>query len=278
MNTTIETITPQIAASYLAHNIQNNRNIKRDYVEMMARDMAAGAFHLTHQGIAFDENGNLIDGQHRLNAVLASNTPVRMMVTRGLATGTIEAVDKGARRSVHDTLIITSNGSDERSRALRHRDVINAITQMTRLNAAKSKVSPREVCLIFERYEDSCCALMRSCTKGLGKKNGSEMAACLSALINGVPEESVGKFMQVFREANISGCDQYNVQVVLSWRHYIDNLKAKHLRLNDEMLYKTTKLVLWHFVNNTRVSKITEAKENKYDVSDEVKAMISRRF
>ena len=39
----------------------------------------------THQGIAFDENGVLQDGQHRLCAIVSANKPVDMMVTSGLS-------------------------------------------------------------------------------------------------------------------------------------------------------------------------------------------------
>lgn len=274
----IETITPQVAAEYLSHNIHNNRNVRRDYVEMIARDISTGAFRCTHQGIAFDDDGNLIDGQHRLQAILLANNPVRMVVARGLATDMVNSIDKGAQRSLHDTMVITCTGDDERSKALRHREVLNALAMMARLNVhGMRKISAREAMVMFDTYEDACLALYRSCTKGMGRKNGIQMAACLAALIHGVPEETVRKFSQVFRDANIAECEQYNVQIVLSWRHYLDNLRAKHMRLNEDATYKTMQFVLWNFANNTRLAKTGIVDVEKYPVREEMTALLRRR-
>jgi hypothetical protein len=72
-------VTPQLAAEWLEQN-ENNRPITWNYVAQLARDIKAGRFPCTHQGIAFDTNGKLIDGQHRLWAILEADTPVRIRV------------------------------------------------------------------------------------------------------------------------------------------------------------------------------------------------------
>ena len=276
--TQIETITPQIAAEYLTHNVANNRTLRRELVEMLACDMANGAFKCTHQGIAFDDKGNLIDGQHRLNAVLLAQVPVQMMVTRGLQTDAINIIDKGAARSLHDTMAITFSGSDEKSCALRHRDVLNAISHLITLNFSnRRKVSQRDVLTFFEENEDACMYLYRSCRNGSGKKSSAQMAACLCALMHGVLPETIYKFNQVFRDANITGCSQYNVQIVLSWRHYLDNLKAKHMSLNKYAAFYTMQFVLWHFANNTRLQKTAPVSEEKYSVREEITRLLARR-
>ena len=57
-------ITPSLAASWLDKN-EHNRPVNWNYVAQLARDMKTGRFTCTHQGIAFDTQGHLIDGQHR---------------------------------------------------------------------------------------------------------------------------------------------------------------------------------------------------------------------
>lgn len=47
---------------------------------MYARDMQDGNWQLTHQGILLGKNGIVIDGQHRLHAVVLSGCSVQMMV------------------------------------------------------------------------------------------------------------------------------------------------------------------------------------------------------
>lgn len=81
MKTQVKEITPQWAKQVLeTRNIQN-RNISERVVDKYANDMLAGNWCLTHQGIAFDVNGDLLDGQHRLAAIVKANVPVKMLVT-----------------------------------------------------------------------------------------------------------------------------------------------------------------------------------------------------
>ncbi len=77
--------------------------------------MRKGHWAVTHQGIAFDTNGNLIDGQHRLEAIRISGVSVKIMVTtgvpevassNGLSVFSMDAVDRGKLRSVGDQLVL----------------------------------------------------------------------------------------------------------------------------------------------------------------------------
>lgn len=87
-----EDVTPEKAQEYLSRNA-SGRPITSSTVSMYARDMTAGCWHVTHQGIAFDEDGYLIDGQHRLSAVVLSGKTVRYLVTRGLSRDVFPSLD-----------------------------------------------------------------------------------------------------------------------------------------------------------------------------------------
>ena len=81
--TEVVTITPDMAREWLKMNIPNNRPLNRVRVRQYAADMRAGAWVLTHQGIAFSNRG-LEDGQNRLAAIIEAGVPVTMNVTRGM--------------------------------------------------------------------------------------------------------------------------------------------------------------------------------------------------
>lgn len=113
MKTQIKTITPEWAAQVLDTRNPNNRKMSERFVERLVRDIKANGWILTHQGIAFDENGDLIDGQHRLEAIRRANKSVSMPVTTGLpasqrANGimlkTFECIDSGRARGVGQML------------------------------------------------------------------------------------------------------------------------------------------------------------------------------
>ncbi len=105
-------IDPALARAWLQNNFRN-RPISDDVVDAFARDMRNGVWVATHQGVAFNDRDELIDGQHRLHAIVKSDCTVRMMVTFGLPAQiegsqmtTMDAVDRGRTRSVADQLRI----------------------------------------------------------------------------------------------------------------------------------------------------------------------------
>lgn len=111
-------ITPAKAKTWLENNFRN-RPLSEDVVHAYARDMINEVWIETHQGLAFNDKDELIDGQHRLHAIVLSGVTVRMMVTFGLPSAiagkemtTMDAVDRGRTRSVADQLKIQHGFKD----------------------------------------------------------------------------------------------------------------------------------------------------------------------
>lgn len=113
MKTQIKTITPKQAAQILETRNPKNRKMSEKFVSKLARDIRAGAFITTHQGIAFDVNGDLLDGQHRLAACVEAGVPITVPVSTGLdaahklngaTINTFEVIDGGRARGVGQML------------------------------------------------------------------------------------------------------------------------------------------------------------------------------
>ena len=103
LQVTIETITPQIAETYLATN-DNVRKVTWGVVAKYAEDMKNGRWKLSSETIAFDEHGCLKDGQHRLHACVKSGCSFQTLVVRGLEAGADSVIDIGKLRSASDQL------------------------------------------------------------------------------------------------------------------------------------------------------------------------------
>lgn len=101
-NSTVQLVTPGMAAAWLLKRDSNQRALSQATVDSYVRDMQDGAWSLTHQGIAFNREGLLIDGQHRLAAIVASGVPVSMLVTFGVDGDFSAPIDQGRGRSVND--------------------------------------------------------------------------------------------------------------------------------------------------------------------------------
>lgn len=99
-------ITPAMATKMLEGNT-HNRGVRDSVVGRYARDMKARNWQLTHESIAFDHHGVLVDGQHRLWAVIESDTPTRFMVARDVDMGTQAVIDGALPRTMVDIMKLT---------------------------------------------------------------------------------------------------------------------------------------------------------------------------
>ncbi|WP_141698345.1 hypothetical protein [Streptomyces lushanensis] len=99
-------VTPELADTFLSR-ASVNRRLNMGHVKALTETILRGEWKLTHQGIAFDKTGALLDGQHRLQAIIEANTPVEMIVFEGLPKDVFPVLDTGKRRSAADTLLST---------------------------------------------------------------------------------------------------------------------------------------------------------------------------
>lgn len=106
MRTELVKVTPDMARNMLASN-PVNRRISERAVSDLSKAILNNDWQITHQGIAFYEDGSLADGQHRLTAVIKANVPVHMMITKGLAKDAAMSIDSGRRRSLIDGVKIS---------------------------------------------------------------------------------------------------------------------------------------------------------------------------
>lgn len=97
-------ITPEAAAEMLSRLPARQRTLKPERVATYARLMRAGQWRFSHEAIMFDTNGRLIEGQHRLRAVVASGVTVELMVTVGAPPDSFAVIDQGLNRSAEQFL------------------------------------------------------------------------------------------------------------------------------------------------------------------------------
>lgn len=100
----VEEITPKQAEAMLRRNIVN-RPVRESKVKQYSRDMLNGRWNEGDGStIKFNEDGELIDGQHRLTAVLKSGVVLKWEVRRGISKKAQRTMDTGAPRTPADTL------------------------------------------------------------------------------------------------------------------------------------------------------------------------------
>ena len=96
-------VTPEVADNYLKFNT-NNRKDKDKHVKFLANQMKSGDFLENGESIVFDKNGDLLDGQHRLKAIVKSGLSFNIPIVRGAKPLTMATYDTGKNRSAADIL------------------------------------------------------------------------------------------------------------------------------------------------------------------------------
>ena len=99
------TITPEMAAEMLIYNT-DNRPVSSGAVKHYAEQMKAGEWRETFAPIQFSDKGRLIDGQHRLQAIVDSGCAIVAWVAFGARDETFAFIDIGKKRTAGDIFAI----------------------------------------------------------------------------------------------------------------------------------------------------------------------------
>jgi len=128
MKTEVRDITPAIATEMLKRN-QRNRNVSESHVKFLSNEMKNGNWMFDGQPIRFAEGGRLLDGQHRLSAIIDSSTTQELLIITGINPDTFKVMDTGKNRNASDVFSIEGI------------DYANAVSATTRIiyNISKGK-------------------------------------------------------------------------------------------------------------------------------------------
>lgn len=266
MRSTEEWIGREKALKYLERNV-SNRPLRRMRVEMYAEQMLRGLWKMTHEAIVFDEDGNLLDGQHRLNAVVLSGTEQQFFVIRGAKRDTFDVIDGGAKRSPQDRLnqaglpFASIAGPGLRMFRLYYRAPELRWSQMGTGSSSKLLVTDQELLeSAFEVGDDlmeEAGRIAHKCSSREVKMNASASFAAFLLLREVDPK---GTLVTPFFEGIISGVDlreddprltlrrwaartangvrgrgQFNlVCLIKAWNAYVEGRKLRQLTWKDK--------------------------------------------
>jgi hypothetical protein len=102
---TLEVIDPETAEAWLGRNTRN-RPMRSRKVATLAAAIGRGEWVVNGDMIRFDVAGVLIDGQHRLQAIVEAGVAVQSYVMRNAPHEVQATLDTGARRNYGDILTL----------------------------------------------------------------------------------------------------------------------------------------------------------------------------
>ena len=96
-------VTPEVAKRYLETNIEKNRKINKNTLRRYCKDIVDGNWcESTGETIKITENGVLVDGQHRLMAIIETGIPHYFDFVFGVSDYAFKYIDTGKPRGAHD--------------------------------------------------------------------------------------------------------------------------------------------------------------------------------
>ncbi len=182
MKNSVELVTPDMAREMLQSNTENRR-VRVAWVENLASQIERGEWMITHQGIAFDETGRLVDGQHRLMAIVMADRAVSVLVTRGLVEGSYKYIDGGRARLFSDRITLVNDRHDN--------EIINGLVRAY-LESAKQQHARITVTAIEDAFLHF--------TSGF-----QAVAVRFRTKVRGITRKDVGAALSIF-------CDKFPVQ------------------------------------------------------------------
>lgn len=249
METKVVTVTPELAREWLEKNMERNRPVMKGTVHGYARLMKAGGWNLTHQGIAFDEDGKLMDGQHRLHAVVEANVPVQMNVTYNVrhTPGEAFTIDMGRKRT-YANITMMSGIDDPVFKTMGM--YVNAYIRW-KLPGGR-KADPAEILAYIERHYDDIKSIFYAIapnTHPHGRGTSSRIpaivgASMLAAKYRGESDDALYKFCQIYKTNDVSGCENFNPKHALNLRDYVRDHKY------SAELYDRCESSIWAFAHN----------------------------
>jgi hypothetical protein len=248
----VEVITPILAAQYLLLNHVCNRKIHNSVVKSISMQMQKGEWSTTHQGIAFDTDGRLIDGQHRLSAVVDSGVTIEMMVTRGLKDAS--CIDIGARRTVND--LIAMKGE---RRTLVYTSILHGMFAFTPKN--RQGITPLRWIELEQIHRVSLMYMEEIYNSHRGKRVflGSSLGPGVRALYR-YPSTNVAKFYEILATGIISSTQQMAPAALRTWL-------TSNTNLAKEQVYRKTETALEAFLAGRQLTKIYMASKELFPLN-----------
>lgn len=252
--TTYESISPSVAEMYLQKNVIN-RPISPTLIRKYAVDMQAGRWRTTHQGIAFDMDGLLRDGQHRLKAIIISGKTVVMAVTRNMSEAACSAIDNGRARTFTD---------NESFKGIRlPREYSPTLTGLLLGEGAKTTQLSHTALAEIAQKHDAAIRFAIGCFDGecpKGIRVGPVMGVVARAYY-GKPHERLRQFGQVMSSGIPNGPEDYAAIRLRNWR-----LESRAGRAE---IYRKTERALLAFVERQQLTKLYDAPEELFPLPKE---------
>ena len=266
MKTRIELVTPKLAEKLLSKNCIN-RPVKKLTVDFYADIIKKGQWELNGESIKISKEGILLDGQHRLMAIVKSGIPIRTVIVEGLDSSTFDTIDQGVSRTTSDLFNVQgiSNATTMSSILCRYNMISNNTSYgLTSGSYKRLNLTKRDYNNEYKKNEflwDEICRNSKQYYRKMKLLSKSEIGGYMGALIINKghdPEKVYNFFKQLFYEINPEN-DTINALKEILINNAISKFKFKAVYKHN-LIAKT-----WnYYISDKSVKKLITKDFDKY--------------
>ena len=250
-------VDPETASLWLRRN-KKNRSISQASLNRYVRDMINGTWRYTHQGIAFDPEGHLLDGQTRLTAVTIADVVVPMQVTLNLPKDAMPGIDQGRNRTTTDIYNIM------RERRITSKHAAVAIRMFEGIQTMRTPQSQRERMDFIDKHFDAIDFALRQLPGGCVAANAGPRAVVARAYYS-VPTEILLSFCRIIRD----GKYEDHQEAAFDLREYFIKSKNTGSRRDIALLYAKTEYALSRFIEGQSAKRMPIITSERFFLPEE---------
>lgn len=263
-------VTPDLAAKWLERNTRN-RDLRQSVVERYANDMRGGRWMVTGDAIGFDKNGAIVNGQHRLWAVIEADMTVPMLVTFGLEPDVVKVLDDHLKRQLTDVIKIAKPGAQVTSkmtsvsRIMQHASIGLAPDKA----AAIKRLSRQQQMEFLERHFEAISFAVKDCIKSTTVK-GLTTATVMAVIARAYYTQDKERLLQFARMLLNGIPDDPRADVgVLLLRNWLLSLNTSSVRAQPEIIYRKAERALKAFCRREHLTTLYEARGEQFPLPED---------
>lgn len=236
------TVTPEMAEEWLGKNALN-RNLRETHVDNLKNAILRGEWVYNADPIRFDDKGNLIDGQHRLWAVVFAEQSIDVLVVENLPRETMLTIDVGLKRSLAGHLKIMGypnsillaamintkwkldNGKIRSNQTPTFQQALHILKEHPGLAESVKVVSP------WRRRLRGSSAVVGTLHYEFSTRDFDAAEAFFDGVINGVGLVEDDPRFALRRHVELSnpGSVAFAALVIKAWNYYLEGRSVSHL-------------------------------------------------
>jgi hypothetical protein len=260
ISTKIKTITPEYAKTLLENTKVAgvlNRKLNHRVVTEYAKEMLASRWKLNSESIKLDEDGLILDGQHRLMACIEAKVPFQTLMACNVPRDTFDTIDCGRVRT--GTQVLQMSGVQYHTVIT---GIINGLVEFRSYGHMASKerhLTPSAVLEEYnahpDKYDEAARVAMRCIANG-HLMTAKVVGTLYYALVNdiGANKEKVEEFFaginsfessenQAINKMRRWNCEHRDRKVsnklrvayiIKSWNAFVTNSKPPRFSENDD--------------------------------------------